>query len=282
MGSAVIDLPVMYYRDDAFVGVFSAEFQAVQALLPSAALYPVRLKGERAAVYVTAFNYQENTIGPYGEVAVAIPCTYGRPAPPLLPLLLEGRIPGFGAFVLHLPVTARSARDPRRVIWGYAKFVADMDFQKRPAYQRVRLAEGDSHILTLTVQQRGLPIKDNRPVITYSVLDGQLIKTTIPSRAVYQMGLTPGLGELELGDHEIADQLRSLDISTSTVATRNYLTRSGILSAGEAIGPADRPYEGHIGEDRDYGRFTVNYDDCGATIDIHARWLAAQGGEAPA
>ena len=271
VGSVVIDLPAMYYRDDVFLGVFSAGYQAVQAVLPSQSLYPVKLQEERAAVYVAAFNYQESGFGPYGEVAVAIPCTYGRPAPPLLPLLLEGRVPGFGIFVLHLPVTARSAHDAGRVVWGYPKFVADMDFQKRPAYQCVRLAEGDSHILTLTVQQRGLPIKDNRPLITYSVLDGQLIKTTIPSRAVYQVGLMPGSGSLELGDHEIADQLRSLDISTSAVATRNYLTHGGILPAGESIGAADHPYEGYVGEDRDFGRFTVNYDDSGETIDIHAR-----------
>jgi hypothetical protein len=33
VGSAVIDLPIMYYRDDTFVGVFSAGYQAVQAVL---------------------------------------------------------------------------------------------------------------------------------------------------------------------------------------------------------------------------------------------------------
>ncbi len=173
--------------------------------------------------------------------------------------------------MLHLPVTSLVARDAGRVILGYVKFVADTDFQKRPAYQRVRLSEGDAHILTLTVQQHGLLQKDNRPIITYSVRDGELLKTTVLSRAVYQVGLRPGLGTLELSDHEIADQLRSLDISTTAVVTRDYLTRYGILPAGEPIGPTDRPHTGHIGEDREYGRLTVNYDDAGETIDLYER-----------
>jgi hypothetical protein len=242
----------------------------VRALLPSRELHPVTLPDGRATVAVIAFNYHETSIGPYGEVGIAIPCTHGRSAPPLLPLALEGRFPGWGGFVLHLPVTSRVARDGGRVIYGYAKFVADMDFQKRPAYQRVRLAEEEAHILTLTVQQRGLPIKDNRPLITYSVREGELLKTTVPSRAVYQMGLKPGSGTLALGDHPIADQLCDLDVSTTAIVTKNYLTRSGILPAGEPIGPADRPHEGYLGQERAFGRFTLNYDEIREAVDLYA------------
>ncbi len=271
VGSAKIDLPIMYYRDDSFMGIFSAAYEPVRALLPSPELHPVTLPGGRATIAVIAFNYLETSIGPYGEVGIAIPCTYRRQAPPLLPLALEGKFPNWGGFVLHLPVTSRIARDGGRVIYGYPKFIADMEFEKRPAYQRVRLAEGNSHILTLTVRQQGLPLKDNRPLITYSVLNGQLLKTTVPSRAFYQVGLTPGSGRLELGDHAIADELRRLDISTTAVVTKNYLARYGILPAGEPIGPAERPHPGHIGRDLDRGRLTVNYDDAGKTIDLYAR-----------
>ena len=272
VGSAKVDLPILYYRDDAFMGVFTAAREPVQALLPSCQLYPVLASAERAMLVVIAFNYFETSVGPYGEIGIVIPCTYGRQAPPWLPLALESKYPGWGGFVLHLPVTSRVAHDAGRGIWGYTKFVSDMDFAKRPAYQRVRLAEGDSHILTLTVQQSGLTLKDNRPLITYSVLNGQLIKTVVPSRSVYQLALTPGAGKLELGDHEIADELRRLDVSATSIATKNYLTRYGILPAGDAIGAADRPHTGHATQDRSLGRLTVNYDDAGETIDLYARW----------
>jgi hypothetical protein len=274
VGSGKVDLPTMYYRDDSFIGVFGAAIDPVRDLLPSQELRPIRLNDERAIVGVAAFNYLETSAGPYGEIGIVIPCTFGRDAPPMLPLLLESRFPGFGWFVLHLPVTSLLARDGGRAVFGYTKFVSDMAFKKRPDYQSVRLSEGDAHILTLTVKQQGLLLKDYRPLVTYSVLNGELLKTTVPTRAVYQVGLKPGAGTLELGEHEIADQLRSLDISTSAIITRNYLSRSAILAAGEPIAAAERPHLGYEGEDREYGRLTVNYDDAGETVDVYARQSA--------
>jgi hypothetical protein len=271
VGSAKIDLPIMYYRDDSFIGVFGAALEPVRALLPSHELFPVTLPDGRGIVAVAAFNYAETSAGPYGEIGIVIPCTLRKEAPPFMPLLLEERYPGFGWFVQHLPVTSLVARDGGRVVYGYTKFISNMDFQKRPAYQSVRLSEGDAHILTLTVQQTGMMLRDNRSLVTYSVKDGDLIKTTIPVRSVYQMAFTPGCGVLELGDHPIADELRSLDISTTAILTRNFLTRSAILPAGEVVGQADRPHPGHQGEEREFGRLTVSYDDAAEPVDVYGR-----------
>lgn len=270
VGSAQVGLPIKYYREDSFMGVFGAAYEPVRARLPSDELYPVTLPDGRAMLVVIAFNYLQTDIGPYGEIGVVLPCTLGRPGPPLVPLFLEARYPGWGGFVLHLPVTSMIARDGGRVIYGYTKFVSDMAFEKRPAYQRVRLSEGGKHILTLTVQQRGITLRDNRPLVTYSVRGGELLRTVVPSRAVYQMGLRPGLGSLELGDHPVAGQLRELQVAPRALFTKNYLSRAGILPAGEPVGRAGRPHEGYIGEDREFGRLTLSYRD-GQAIDLYAR-----------
>jgi hypothetical protein len=107
-------------------------------------------------------------------------------------------------------------------------------------------------------------------MVTYSILSGQVLKTIIPTRAVYQLGFLPGLGSLELGDHPVADQLRELDLGTTAILTKNYLTRSGILPRGKPVGPADRPHTGYRGEQRELGRFTVSYDDAAEPIDLYA------------
>jgi hypothetical protein len=270
VGSDTVEVPARYYRDDCFAGFFSADTGAVREVLPSSDLHPVLWPGGRAVVAIMAFNYLDTGLVRYGEIGISPVCTYGRQAPPLLPVLLEDRYPGFGGFVLHLPVTSLVARDGGRVVWGYAKFVADMDFEKRPAYQRVRLAEGGAHILTLTVQQRGLPLKDNRPIVTYSVLGDQVLRTVVPSRAVYQLGFLPGCGTLELGDHPVADELRDLDLSPSAILTKNYLTRCSILPRGEPVGPAERSHTGYRGEQRELGRLTVTYDDAKGPVDLYA------------
>lgn len=258
-GSARFDLPILYFRDDCFLAVFGANHEAVQAALPVNDLHPVTLPDGRAAIIVIAFNYLETSIGPYGEVGIGIPCTYGYQATPLVPLLLEGHTPGWGIFVLHLPVTTQTACDAGRGAWGYPKFVADMEFLKQPDCQQVRLSEGNRHIFTFAVEQQGIPLKDNRPLVTYTVHDHHLLKTTIPSRAVYQAGFLPGSGHLSLGDHPVAHQLREFDLSPTSIFTKNYLTRSGILPVGERVTKIEQSYTGYIGKEQANGRLTVQY-----------------------
>jgi len=171
------ELPILYFRDDCFGLFFSADARKVRAALPSDRLHPVRLPGGRALVGVVAFNYLETTIGPYGEVAVVALAVHGpRPVVGSLPALLEASYPGFGMVVLHLPVTATVARDGGRGQWGYTKFNSDMRFEITPEFQQCRLSEGGQHILTLRVERGGIVRRDAKPIITYSVLDGRLIR----------------------------------------------------------------------------------------------------------
>ncbi len=276
VGAEQVKLPILYQRDDCFLGVFDAARGPIEAVLPTRDLHPVSIgKKGRVAVIFMATNYLESSIGPYGELAIAIPCTHRRAAPPLVPLLLEDRLEGWAPFVLHLPVTLGRSRDAGREIWGYPKFLADMDFRKRPAYQSVRLSEGGRHLLTLTVLQRGIPLRDDRPLITYTTMGSQLIRTALPSRAVCQLSLLPGLAKLELGAHPLADQLRSFDVSCASMFSRNYLTRGTILPAGEVVGTVERPYAGFVGADGAYGRLTTSYDDLTGMIDVYRRMRPA-------
>src|SRR6185295_4276759 len=197
-------------------------------------------------------------------------CTFGREAPPLLPLVLEGRFQDYGLFVHLLPVTSLVARDIGRAMWNFPKLVADMEFEKRPAYQRVRWSQGDDHVLTLTVKQRGVPVRDNRPLVCYTAMKGSLIETEVPIRSVYQLGLAPGSGTIQLGTHKIADHLREIGLSTNAIATRNYLSRAAMLPEGRPIGPADTPFQIHAGNDRPLGRLTVSYDNACDPIDLYA------------
>jgi len=72
VGSVKVDLPILYYRDDSFMGVFTAAREPVRALLPSRQLYPVLASAERAMLVVIAFNYFETSVGPYGEIGIVI------------------------------------------------------------------------------------------------------------------------------------------------------------------------------------------------------------------
>jgi len=263
-GKATFDLPILYFRDDFFALFFTADTQKVRDLIPSARLHPVLLTARKAMVGIGAFNYIDTTIGPYGEVAVVLPVVYGLSPPPvILPALMESRYTGFGSLVAHLPVTKQVARDAGRGEWGYTKFVADMNFVITPEFMECRMEEEDRHILTLRVARKGLAVKDNKPLITYSVKEGNLIKTTIPQRGSCRVAIQPGDSFLRLGDHPMAESIRALGLSKKPFMSRCYLERSGILPSGRVIERGIRPLDGYFGKDRE-GKHTVAYTTFGA------------------
>jgi hypothetical protein len=261
LGGETVELPILYFRDDAFGLFFTAKASKARAALPSDQLHPVQLPGGRALVGVMAFNYIDTTIGPYGEVAVVVLAVHGRrPAVGFVPAMLETGYPGFGMVVLHLPVTGTLARDGGRTLWGYSKFVADMNFTVTPEYLQCRLGEEGVHILTLRVARGGMVRRDTKPLVTYSVLDGELIRTTIPHRAVYRMALRSTGSFLELGEHEVAASIRELEVSSKPLMTRYYVERGAILPEGEVVERGVRSLEGYYGRDRE-GELTVAYTD---------------------
>lgn len=266
VGHGLIDVPIRYYRTDCFLAIFAADHDAVAALLPSDRLYPVRLKGGRAAIGVVAYNYSETGVGPYGEIGIAALCTFDRPARPMVPLLRETADPRFGAFVLHLPVTSRIARDAGRTVWGYPKFVADMAFDLRPEQRRVEMREQGHELLSLEVGDRGRFVRDTKQVVTFSEHEGHIMRTTVATHAEYRAKLGHGNGRLELGDHEVAGQLRNLGITSDALATKYYLSHAAVLPKGETLCPANRTYQGFAGSEDPFGRHVIGYDEAAETV----------------
>lgn len=259
-------LPVAYHRSDGFEAILGADLGRIRDTLPTDALHPVRLSGDRAAVLVGAYRYHDVTmrtaggetvaIPPYGEVLIGALVTT-RPAPPILPLLAPARF-GTGGFVMALPVTTRVACDGGRAWWGLPKFVADMDFLDDEAERTLLLEEGDRRVLSLTVRPGGRLATDLTPTRVYGVLDGTLLEVAMPGIAVRREQYGPAGGTVALGDHPVADELRRLGVRGRPLATTTVLAWRFVLPAGRAIGPA-RPYRGYEGVEREMGRYTVRH-----------------------
>ncbi|MCC6751643.1 MAG: acetoacetate decarboxylase family protein [Deltaproteobacteria bacterium] len=250
VGSASFELPIQYYRDDAFVLFFPAPLAALERALPTPRLKPVPLLPGRGAVAIAAFNYLNTSIGPYGEVAVAIPVTLDRRAPPLVGALLESRFPSLGLFVCHLPVTHLVARDAGRGIWGYPKFVADMRFEYTPERLGCSLSEEGQHILSVEVARGGLCVEERRPIVTYTVKGRELVRTIIPARGTARLNLGARGCSLRLGEHPVAESIRALGLGARPVFARYYVERAAILPVGEVVDGDVAPHEGYRGRER--------------------------------
>jgi hypothetical protein len=258
-----VRLPYSFHRSEAFLGIFAADLGALTAVLPTDELHPVKIDQRRAAVLVGAFHHREITAKaadgrtlvarPYGEVILAAAVTL-RPAPPLAPLLAPSMF-HMGGFVLHFPVTTRLAMDAGR-LWNYPKFVADMDFTEGPDQREVRVSEGGRALLTLQVRPGGRPSIDRSPTVLYSVRDGRILETSLPTMEVHQVRLGATGANLELGSHPIADDLRAMELERRPIASQNVLASQLVMPDGRSLGPA-RPYAGYTAEERSFGRYTV-------------------------
>lgn len=262
-GQAAFELPILYFRDDFFGLYFTADFVKVKAIMPSDRLHPLRMPNGKAVMAVAAYNYLETSIGPYGEVAVVIPVVFDEVKTrftSILPLLLESRYPGFGVLVQHLPVTRTVARDAGRGEWGYTKFIADMTFRITPDYFQCAMREKQISILDLRVERKGICLPDRKPLTTYSVKKGQLIRTVIKQRGIKRLAILPGGSHVRWGDHPMARSVIDLGISSRPFMSIYYPERAGILPPGEVVENGVRPFEGYRGEERE-GELDIDYTD---------------------
>lgn len=274
--------PGIWHGSDVSETLHAASLEAVRAMLPSPDLHPVRLPGERAVIYVGSLRHDVFTAGgvqgqallPYGEVLIAALVTR-RPAPPLLPFVAPAATGmAAGAFVLHLPVTSRAARDAGRAM-GYPKFTADMEFEDSVKMIRTQLSEGGQRILTHTVWPAGRPSVNGSPMTLYSVLDGGLLEQPVPRFGLQRRRLGRRHGLLELGDHEVADELRALDIDPQPFMTAHFSAARLSMPGPHPIGSA-RPYLGYMGDERELGRYMVTYPGTGP-IDLYAPFAPTAG-----
>ena len=266
--------PAFYHRVDSFQSVHLAEHDAVSAALPTDELHPVQWFDGRAAVLVWAVRYHEVTaldvtdggpgqmarLAPYGEVGVSALVTR-RPARKGLPMM-RPLMPGVGGFVLHLPVTTGEADEVGRAIFGFPKFVADMDFIEEPGHRRVTVSEAGRDILRLDVLPRGPVVADHRDLLAYSVRGTELMETTIRSQGHGQPGLGRRSGLLRLGDHPVAEELGRLGIDPEPQRTMSHVDLRLILPWSHPVGSA-RPYPGYLGAVRSRARLTVAYPGTG-------------------
>lgn len=269
-------LPMTYHRTEQVVSIHAAALEPVRALLPTGELHPVRLPGNRTLVSLSAARYLEGESAgvasrdlPYGESLITALVTR-EPMPPLLPLgrgLLSGSgaVP-FGAFLLHAMSTSVASRDTGRAL-GYPSFVADFAFRDGLAERRVSIAEGGREILRLRAATRGRLSTDRRPMVVYNVRGEKLMETVCPCSGIVQQAMGRGAGLLELGDHPVAAELQSLEISSVPLVTRSYLNLRIRIPPSRVIGQA-RPFSGYAGVDSD-GRYTIAYPD-GSVIDLHS------------
>ena len=214
-----VDLPILYYDTSYVMAMFLVDRAAAEAHVRDEDLRPALGWGNRSVVALAGYEYRASTVGPYFEVALAIPVV-PKDAPAgqrwLQVLRNEENFErDLGYRVLHLPVTTEAADVAGRDIWGLPKFVTPIDVQHSGRSISVRVDDPDAGEPIMTLDgQAGIGFPSLAlPVMFYSRLDGQLLRSTVNGRGGTTMYTGGNLRlRVGVGGHPMAATMRGLGL----------------------------------------------------------------------
>ena len=205
-----VTLPVEVRHARAAMATFLVRARVAQSLLPGDELEVATTFPGRTPLLVGVIDYEDNDLGDYLEVSILV-FVRPRAQPRGIPVLsdayrmLRGRL---GTYILALPVDQEFTCEAGRRIWGFPKTVERISLDRRDGEVVGRLEMDGRHVLTLSVRTGGARTLRSQTITTYTHLDGVLHRTEA-TQAGTGVGIRAGGARIELGDHPLADSLRS-------------------------------------------------------------------------
>lgn len=209
------ELPINSRASPALMAAFTIDAREAAKLLPGNEVHPLRLWGNKAALFITVIDYRETDIGPYIEFSIAIPCTHGaKPAPVGLPLLFQKHY-GLGQYVVDLPVSTEVSVKGGKGIWGMPKHQANLDFRITEQTVSSQYDKDGQLAVRIEIDRPGkawLPLRASGA--NYCQFRGMLMKSFIYFRGKFAFRLgKKASARLTIGDHPRVQPLKRLGIS---------------------------------------------------------------------
>ena len=202
-------LPVRIRDAASIYASFLVPASAVKRLLPSG-LTPLQTIPGRATCTIGGVDYREGDLGKYHEVGV---CFLLRPPGDKgsridLLNMMRNQAP---AYIHRLPVTTSFYCEAGRHIWGFPKDVMDIDFVDSESTRTVTLRDEGKLVLQLSAPLGGTKSFNSVDVEAMGSWGGPVQVTPFGMQGEGVKAAFRG-GQLVLGDHPIATELRSLGL----------------------------------------------------------------------
>jgi hypothetical protein len=196
-----VTLPAVVRDASSGTVMYMVDRDAVQKLIPTEFEADEVAPG-KTQLCIVVVDYRDNDLGDYDEVGVVF---FVRP---------KGD-PGaeVGSYIHHLPVNQSFTRDAGFEIWGFPKTVEEIDFVTSKDAASCKLTMGGQHVMTLTLPRGGDGETAETPALGYTMLHGAPHRISFSRGGRGENTQPGGEGvELDLGDHPIAEELRSLGL----------------------------------------------------------------------
>lgn len=200
-----VSIPAVVRDASSGTVMYMVDSSAAQALMPDA-FEVVEAEPGKTQVTIVIVDYRDNDLGDYDEVGIVF---FVRP---------RGQADAeVGSYIYKLPVNQRFTCDAGVQIWGFPKTVEEIDFSYADDSATCKLVMGGKHVLTLTVPRGGDGVTEPVPSTGYTLIDGVPHSNEFTRGGTGEQVLPGGEGvTLLLGDHPLADELRTLGLDAAT------------------------------------------------------------------
>ena len=215
-----IDFPVEVRDARSAAATFLIDARAAGRLLPGDELEVAEVWPGKGLASLALIDYRDNDLGDYEEVSIAL-FVRPRAAPRGVPYLgtilamLRGRL---GTYIHRLPVNQSFTREAGHVIWGFPKTLERIEFDYTDAGMRGRLVCDGRLAFELSLPRGGTRNLPEKTLVTYTWIEG-VAHVTRFAQQMEGFGMRLGGAELALGDHPIAEELRSLGLPRRALMT---------------------------------------------------------------
>lgn len=242
----VMALPTRYTDAGCVMATFEVDWDAANALIEAPDLDLVRLPNGKALMNVVVYEYRRLTNGtPYNEAGIALlvnPQGYPLPADPQAALDLPADRRQLGDYIVDLPVTTAPACKAGIDLWGYPKFVTNIDFalEGKSFAGTVHDPEREDEFILKLEGEAGAEkrLDDWQDLVLYSKFEDQLFRATSVTRSDEGRSAEPGTFVLTVSPtslHPMATRLRQLIGDTATPTAVSY-TPHFQLRLNEGVG----------------------------------------------
>lgn len=230
-----VRLPVEVRDATAAVAYYLVSAAPAQRLIDHTGLRVAQVLPSRTICTIGVMHYKDNDLGRYLEIGVTFFVRErGQRSVPLLSTWLGLARGGLAAYIHRLPVDGAFTCEAGQTIWGFPKFVTEIELSEQNGFETAVLRADGQHVLTQRMRMGGTRSFGEREQISYACRDGVLYRT--PSlMSGEQVGARLGGATLELGTPAMADELRSLGLPKSAVFSTYIGRMRGVFYAADVV-----------------------------------------------
>lgn len=227
-------MPILY-RDASLLGLFyRVPIARAAALLPAGGPFEVFPVFGKGVVLLVVFEYRDTSVGPYGELGLAVLGKRAGTRPGLLRFMRDMKTQeDTGLYVVNLPVTTQAAFAAGVELWGYPKYVTGITSEFSESGVRSVLA-GELEITA----GRGRGLKTaGLPFCTFTLQGDTILRTVVEVGHKARWGGSGSARLQVIGDGPTARSVEALGLAG---ARASFMFRTdamrAILPFGKAVG----------------------------------------------